>query len=118
MPTNVRLLFRGSADTTPAGQLTTNDDAILVGSEIDTAFYSSLSYTIRVATNGVTWTIFGADVASYADEVVVQAAAPVAVGAVGSYSIALAVFRHYRIKIKSTVGGNHGTATIVGHCKV
>jgi hypothetical protein len=117
MPENVRLIAREFADVMPAAQLSTDVDAVVAGSEIDTALKTSLSYTIRVITNAVTWTVFGADAASYADEVIVQAPASVAAAGVGSYSTALAVYRYYRVKIKATSAGNQGTATVLGHCK-
>lgn len=90
---------------------------VLSGSEIDTGPYLSLSYTIKVATEDVDWQVFGANIADYSDEVSVQANASVAAAAVGSYSTTQAVWRYYRVKIKDTVGGTHGTATVSGIAK-
>ena len=119
MPSNIAVLkARGYLDTAPAAQLTIDADHPLHGAEVDMAGYTSLSYTLTCITNGVTWTVMGGNLATYADEVIAQAAAPVAVGAVGSYSTALAVFRYYRVLIKATVGASQGTATVVAHQKV
>jgi hypothetical protein len=119
MPSNIAVLMaRGYLDTAPTAQLTIDADHALHGSEVDMAGYTSLSYTLTCITNGVTWTVQGANVSDYSDAVVAQAAAAVAVGAVGSYSTALAVFRYYRVLIKATVGSSQGTATVVAHQKV
>lgn len=102
---------------TPAAQLSANVDAVVVGSEIDARAWNSVAYTIVVADNNVTWTVFGANAADYNDEQVVNAAAPVAAGATGNYAVAQAPYAYYRVKIRSTVGGVHGTATIRGIAK-
>lgn len=102
---------------TPAAQLSANADAVVVGSEIDARAWESLAYTIKVATNAITWTVFGANTADYSDETVVQAAASVDVGASGSYAMAQAPYAYYRVKIRSTVADVHGTATVVGIAK-
>jgi len=65
----------------------------------------------------VTWTVFGANTADYSDEVVVNAAANVAANAVSSYVVAQAPYAYYRVKIRSTVAGAHGTATVAGLAK-
>lgn len=101
----------------PAAQLSADADAVVVGSEIDARAWKSLAYTIKVVTNPVTWTVFGANASDYSDEVVVQAAASVAAGAGGSYAIGQAPYAHYRIKIRSTTAGVHGTSTVVGIAK-
>ena len=102
---------------TPAAQLSANADAVVVGSEIDARPWGSLAYTMKVITNAVTWTVFGANSADYSDETAVQAAASVGVGASGSYAVAPAPYSYYRVKIRSTVADVHGTATIVGIAK-
>lgn len=101
----------------PAAQLSANADAVVVGSEIDALAWNSVSYTVTVADNSVTWTVFGANAADYSDEQVVSAAAPVAAGATGNYAVAQAPYAYYRVKIRSTVGGVHGTATVRGIAK-
>ena len=116
-PVEVELISRGFADTAPDPQVSTNSEAVLDGSELDTGGYGSLSYTIRVATKSIDWVVYGADAADYSDKVEVKAAATVAASAVGSYAVAPPPYRYYRVTIASTVPGDHGTATVVAHCK-
>ncbi|MHB1334515.1 MAG: hypothetical protein ACYCXQ_00975 [Candidatus Humimicrobiaceae bacterium] len=104
-------------ELTPIGQLSTNNYAVLTGSEIDMRPWRSLSYTVLVITNDVTWEIYGANMSDYSDEVIVQAGASVVAGAGSSYAVAQAPYSYYRVKIKSTVGGSHGTATLKGLAK-
>lgn len=102
---------------TPAGQISANAETVLVGSEMDMRMWKSLGYTAKVATNAVTWVVYGANSADYSDEVVVQAAASIAAGANGTYAVAQAPYAYYRVKIYSTVGGSHGTVTLAGIAK-
>lgn len=101
----------------PAAQVSTNTDAVVIGSEIDVRPWKSVSYTIRAATNAVTWTVFGANAADYSDEAPVQGAASVAAGANGTYAVEQSPYAYYRVKIRSTVADAHGTATIRGIAK-
>lgn len=98
-------------------QASANADTVAAGSEIDARGWRSVAYTIQVATQSVDWTIFGANLADYSDEVAVQTEAPVAASAIASYAVAQAPYAYYRVKINSTVGGQHGTATISGIAK-
>ena len=98
-------------------QASVNTDAVVDGSEIDARPWSSLAYTIAVATNDVTWTVFGANSSDYSDEVAVNGPASVAAAAASSYAVDPAPYGHYRVKIKSTVGGAHGVATVAGLAK-
>lgn len=102
---------------TPAAQLSANTDAVVTGSEIDARPWRSLAYTIKVATNAVTWTVFGANASDYSDEVVVNSAASVAAGSASSYAVSQAPYAYYRVKIRSTVADTPGTATIAGIAK-
>lgn len=99
----------------PTPLLSTNSLVALAA--IDVGPWLSLAYTIAVATNSIDWTVFGANAADYSDEQVVQAEAAVAAAATGTYAVAQAPYRYYRVKIKSTVAGTHGTATVVGIAK-
>ena len=101
----------------PIAKTSANADAVVVGSEIDARPWRSVAYTISVATNAVTWAVFGANAADYADEIDVSTAASVASGAASSYAVAQAPYAYYRVKIKSTVGGAHGVATVSGIAK-
>lgn len=101
----------------PVAQASVNADTVLAGSELDARAWRSLAYSIKVATQTVDWTVFGANSSDYSDEVVVQAEASVLAAAAGSYSTTQAPFAYYRVKIHSNVGGVHGTATLVGVLK-
>ncbi|MFZ3172071.1 MAG: hypothetical protein WA118_08835 [Carboxydocellales bacterium] len=102
---------------TPVAQASVNAETLLAGSEIDMRMWRSLAYTLKVATNDVTWVVYGANSADYSDEVVVQSAANVVAGAAGTYAVAQAPYAYYRVKIYSTVGGSHGTGTLIGIAK-
>jgi hypothetical protein len=102
-------------EVAPTPLLSTN--SLVALAEIDTGHWKSLAYTIAVATNSVDWTVFGANADDYSDEQVVQAEASVAAAATGTYAVAQAPYRYYRVKIKSTVPGDHGTATVRGIAK-
>lgn len=101
----------------PAAQASTNVDTVVVGSEIDARPWKSVSYTISVATNAVTWTVFGANASDYSDEAPVQGATSVSAGSNGSYAVGQAPYSYYRVKIKSTTADTHGTATVRGIAK-
>lgn len=101
----------------PAAQASVNAETVLAGSEMDMRMWRSLGYTAKVATNAVTWVVYGANSSDYSDEVVVQAAANVAAGATGTYAVAQAPYAYYRVKIYSTAGGVHGVATLAGIAK-
>jgi hypothetical protein len=101
----------------PAGQASTNATVVLAGCGFDARPWTSIAYTIAVATQAVTWSVFGANAADYSDEQIVQAAASVAAAGTGTYVAALAPYAYYRVKIIDTVGGTHGTATVRGIVK-
>lgn len=101
----------------PIEKTSANAYAVVVGSEIDARPWASIAYTIAVATNAVTWTVFGANSAEYNDEIDVSTEASVAAAAVGSYAVAQAPYAYYRVKVRSTVGGAHGVATVSGIAK-
>ena len=103
------------ATVAPAGLLSTN--SLVALAPIDTGPWLSLAYTIKVVTNSVDWTVFGANASDYTDEQVVKTEAAVAAGATGTYAVAQAPYRYYRVKIKATVPDSQGTATVVGIAK-
>jgi hypothetical protein len=102
---------------TPAGQLSVDALTVLAGSEFDARTWRSIAYTVAVATNGVKWTVYGANAADYSDEQVVQALTNVAAGATGSYVVAQAPYAYYRVKIQPNVNATQGTATLRGIAK-
>jgi len=98
-------------------QTSANADTLVAGSEIDARPWRSIAYTISVATNTVDWTVYGANLATFADKQVVQAEASVVAGATGTYAVAQAPYAYYCVWIHSNVGGAHGTATVNGIAK-
>lgn len=102
---------------TPAAQASVDAVTVVTGSEIDARPWRSLAYTIKVATNTIAWTVWGANAADYSDEVTVLSSAPVVAGAASSYTASPPPFAYYRVKIASNVGGVHGTATVRGIAK-
>ncbi len=101
----------------PIAQASVNTLTLLANSDMDARIWEALSYTISVITDSVDWTVFGANQSDFSDEVAVQAAASIAAGASGNYSIHVPVFGFYRVKIASTVADTPGTATLVGRVK-
>lgn len=96
----------------PLEQAGTNAAAVVTGSEVDARGWRSLAYTIAVADETLTWTVYGANQADFADEVVVNAGADVAAGAASSYAVAQAPYAYYRVKIVNKVADVVGTATV------
>lgn len=84
---------------------------------LDVRGWRSVSYTIKAATAEIDWTVYGANLEDFSDEVIVQAEAGVAAAAVGSYSTAQAVWGFYRVKVKSAAVDTPGEATIAGIAK-
>lgn len=101
----------------PINQAGTNSTAVVAGSEIDGTTWDTISYTIIVTTFGLTWSVFGANVSDYSDEVAVLAPAAVAAGNNSSYISIGLPYRFYRVKIVNTVGGQNGNANVNGIAK-
>lgn len=75
----------------------------------------SLAYTISITLFSVKWKVYGANLATFADEVEVQGEASVAANASSSYAVTVAPYAYYRVKILDDAG--HGSATVVGIAK-
>lgn len=103
-------------DTVAPSPLASISTYVALGA-IDAGPWRSLSYTAKVATNDVKWTVYGANISDYTDEVAVQSEATITAGAVGTYAVTQAPYRYYRAKIKDAVGGTHGTVTLNGIVK-
>jgi hypothetical protein len=108
----------GFLSVAPTPVASTASTVVVAGSEIDARAWTSVSYTIAVATHDVTWSVFAANAADYSGEVAVLSPASVVAAATSSYAVALAPFSYYRVKIIDTVGASHGTATVYGIAKV
>lgn len=97
---------------TPVAQATADAYADVVGSKIDTVDKDSVAITTlnSDAANSLDWKVLGSiDDVSYVE---VQAEATLAFGALGSYSVAQAPFRYYKVQVKSTVPATPSEATV------
>jgi len=104
-------------EITPAAQATvSNVYADVVGSEIDSLYFKSISYTLINATETITYQILGDNRADYATAVVIQTADILAAG-VATYAVAQAPYRYYKVQIKDKVNGVHGTTGVYGLAK-
>lgn len=101
----------------PDAQASTATAAVLTGSAIDARPWRSVAYTVKVASNTITWWVYGANSADYSDEVIVDGPSDVAASANDSYAVEQAPYGFYRLKIVDKVGGSHGTVTAHGIAK-
>lgn len=101
----------------PAAQASTDAAAVVTGSDLDMRAWASIAYTIQVADNSVTWWVYAANKADFSDEVIVDGPNAVAAAGVDSYAVEQAPYAYYRVKVQSTAGGAHGTATVAGIAK-
>lgn len=92
-------------------------DVVIDTVTIDARQMRTVCYTIAVAGNAVTWTVEAGNDASFSDAVQVQAPASVAAAGTSKFVDTAAAYGFYRVKIKDTVGGTHGTATVNGNAK-
>jgi hypothetical protein len=98
-------------------QTSTASTVVVTGAEIDSTQCRALSYTAICATNAIKWSVFGANVSDYSDEVAVKSATTISGGANDSYSVSPPPFRYYRVKVVDDSGGTHGTITVNGVAK-
>ncbi len=101
----------------PDAQTSANDPAAVTGSGIDAQGFTTVSYTVVVADNTITWWVYGANTSDYSDEVIVDGPSDVLAGAADSYAVSPAPYAYYRVKIQSKVAGSHGAVTLVGIAK-
>lgn len=100
----------------PAAQASVAAYADVAGSEIDSLYFASISYTLINATQTITYQILGANRSDYADAVIVKTANILAAGT-DTYAVAQAPYRYYKVQIKDAVGGTHGTTGVYGLAK-
>jgi hypothetical protein len=103
--------------TAPAAQASTNDPALLVGSQIDARDWLTVSYTVVNAAQTIIWWVYGANSASYADKVIVKGPSDVLASATDSYAVSPAPYAYYCVWIDSKVDAAFGTVTCVGITK-
>jgi hypothetical protein len=106
--------FGAYSTVAPVAQTSTASVVVLAGCEFDARTWKSLAYTFVAAAQTVTWTVWGANAATYADEVQLQTAIP-AVGTPSSYAVAPPPYAYYRVKIVN--GDGAGSATVRGIVK-
>ena len=113
------VIARSAKAVAPVNQDTTNPYVDVAGSLLDTLNNLTASYTIlnTAAVNAITWQVLGANASDFSDAVVVKAGASVLALAVDSYSANPAVWRYYKVQIKSTVAATPGTAQVRGVSK-
>lgn len=101
----------------PSNQFTIDAYADVTGSKIDTWSKSKVCFTCLNAAigNSIDWKVLASnDDVSYIEA---QAEATLVPSAIGSYTNTLSTYRYYKVQIKATVGGNHGTGQVRGFAK-
>lgn len=96
----------------PSAQATTNSYVDVADSELDAANYRTVAIGIvnGDGANSLDWKVLGSiDGSTYYEA---QAEATVTFGASGSYSTTAAVWRYYKVQVKSTVLGDAASATV------
>jgi hypothetical protein len=102
----------------PAPQASTNPFVDVAGSSMDALTSQSISYTIiNTGANSLTWQVLAGNAADGSDAAVISGPAALIAAAVASFSQSPALWRFYKIQIKSTVAATPGTASIHGVAK-
>lgn len=101
----------------PVAQASVDALTVLAGSALDARLFGALSYTIAIITNAVKWTVYAGNVSDFSDEQVVNSEAIVGAAASSSYAVTPPPYSYYRVKIRASVGGAQGTATLHGIAK-
>lgn len=106
------------SEVTPAAVASAAAYADVAGSTIDARMFQSVSYTlVNAGPNTICWKVLGANAATFADAVEVQAEADVLNAGVASYNTQIAVWRYYKVQVKDKVAASHGTPTVRGIAK-
>lgn len=108
--TGTRQIFADALAAVTA--LTVDAQTPVAASVLSGGPYGVLSYTIHVTTNDIKWEVFGANLATFTDEISVQSEATVVIGANGSYTATPAPFRFYRVKVRAAVSASQGNVQI------
>jgi len=105
-------LLRSAEILSPVAQATVDAYADVAGSIIDTVERESLAIVTENthASKSLDWKVLGSiDGVTYVE---VQAEATLAFGAVGTYTTTMAVYRFYKVQVKSTGAGQASEATV------
>ena len=102
-------------EVSPAAQASTNSYVAVTGSPLDVTWQKSVAYTIEnTGADTIDWRVVAGNASDFSDAIIVQAEAAVAAAAFGNYSVVTAVWKHYRVEVKSTVADTPGEATVLG----
>jgi len=109
---------RDAVTVSPVTQVSTNAMLLVAGSQLDTLNHLTASYTVKNdGADSIDYEIRGGNLASFADAVVVQAAATILAAGYGSYATPTAPWRYYGVFIMSTVPATPGSGLVVGVTK-
>lgn len=97
----------------------TNTSTLVSGSILNATNGMSVSFTVKNTgvSNSVDYLVIAGNASDLSDGVTIQNSATLAAGAVGSYSIQIAPFCYYGLKISSTSAGNHTTVDAKGRVR-
>ncbi len=103
----------------PANQATTNNYVDVAGSKIDSLAANHIVFTMlnAHAANSIDWKVLASlDDSTYVE---VQAEASLAFGVAGSFAASATqiAYRYFKVQVKSSAGGVHGTAQARGYAK-
>lgn len=105
-------LLRSAEILSPVAQATVDAYADIVGGTIDTVERESVAIVIENShgSKSLDWKVLGSiDGVTYVE---VQAEATITFGNTSSYSSSLAVYRYYKVQVKSTASGQPSEATV------
>ena len=105
-------VLRPSEILSPVEQATVDAYADVVGGEIDALDKEGVAITIKNTdtTNALKWKVLASiDGTTYVEA---QAEASLSAAAIGSYSTTFAVYRYYKVQVKSSVGSTPAKATV------
>lgn len=102
-------------EVSPAAQASTNAYAAVTDSELDVTWQKSVAYTIENSgADTIDWRVVAGNASDFSDAIIVQVEAAVVAAAFDDYSVVTAVWKHYRVEVKSTVADTPGGATVLG----
>lgn len=99
-------------------QVSTNTSVLVVGSILQAWAGLSVSYTVvNTGDDTISYVVYGGNAPDLSDGIIIQGAADILSGAVGSYSAFVAPFSYYGIFAESKVDNTPGEATVRGVVK-
>jgi hypothetical protein len=108
-------ITEGNHELLEVAAVETEDDYAVIGSW-DLYSWGVVGFTITATVAAITFEVFGANLADYSDEIVLQVETTVAAGSVGKCAIGMP-YRYCRIKAKSAVAGVPGIVAVEGIAK-